>query len=96
MLTDREMFIDALCGVKHEITDLTKAAMEASNDQIRQSFIQHRNKAEQTQMELVAIGVSKGWYVPASPADDGEVNAIKGHYNDVLQQVEGSPLLTHV
>jgi len=96
MLTDREMFVDALCGVKHEIQDLTKAAMEASSDQIRQTFIQYRNKAEQTQKELVAIGVRHGWYVPAPPADASEVNEIKSHYHNIRKEMEGSPVLTHV
>ncbi|MGI6148441.1 MAG: spore coat protein [Firmicutes bacterium] len=96
MLTDRDMFLDVLCGVKHEITDLTKAAMEASDDQIRQSFMQYRDKAEQVQLELVAIGTSKGWYVPAPPADQNSVNEIRSHYENVLREVEGSPVLTHV
>ncbi len=82
--------------MKHEITDLTKAAMEAANEQIRQSFLQHRNKAERTQMELVAIGVRNGWYIPAPQAYANEVDKIRSHYENVLQQMEGSPVLTHV
>lgn len=69
--------------------------MEASDEQIRQSFIQYRNKAEQTQMELVTMGLNRGWYVPSPPADMSHVSQFKNHCESVIQELEGSPVLTH-
>lgn len=77
MLSERDMVIDALTAVKHEIVDPTIAALECNNPNVRQAFIQFRNEAEQLQMQLAQIAAQKGWYVPSPPANDTEIQQVK-------------------
>ncbi len=77
MLQDREMTMDALDAVKHDILDLTRAAEECSDEKLRQSLLQFRNDAEQTQMKLSSVATEKGWYVSSPMADEQQIQELK-------------------
>lgn len=77
MLSERDMVLDTLTAVKHEIVDLTMAALESSNQNVREAFVQFRNEAEQLQMQLAQLATQKGWYVPSPAANDTEIQQVK-------------------
>ncbi|NLV92486.1 MAG: spore coat protein [Firmicutes bacterium] len=85
MITYRDMVMDALSCVKHEIIDYTKAAQEASNQNVRQAFLQIRNQAEQMQLQLAEIAMENGWYVPSPPADPTVVQQTKHQLQQAVQ-----------
>ncbi|WP_366921985.1 spore coat protein [Metallumcola ferriviriculae] len=77
MLQDKDMASDALEMTKVHAGELTKAASECSNKQLKQSFIQMRNQMEQNQEQISQIATQKGWYMPAAPADQQEITRVK-------------------
>jgi len=96
MFSDREMVLDALASVKHDIVDLTKAAEETSNESLRQSLLQFRNQAEQTQVQLAQLAASKGWYIPSPPAGDNEIQQTKQQFQNVLSEANRDPVHVRV
>lgn len=88
MITERDMVMDALAAVKHEIVDLTIAAEECSSQNVRQAMLNFRNQAEQTQMQLSQLAAQKGWYIPSPQVDDNIVQQVKSR----LQQSVGATL----
>ncbi len=87
MLTDKDMAMDALESCKHLVTELTKAAMECSNPSLKNTFIQMRNRCEQSQQEIAQITQSKGWYMPSIPADHSEIKRVLSFFNQPMQQM---------
>ncbi len=77
MLQDRDMASDALEMTKVHAGELTKAAGECTNKQLKQTFIQMRNQVEQSQELIAQLATQKGWYMPAAPADRQEINRVK-------------------
>ena len=68
---------DALSSIKGSLTTYTTAISECANPNLRQTLQQIRNGDETSQFELFKIAQSKGYYQPASMADDSEVQQIK-------------------
>lgn len=92
MIQDREMVMDALETVKHEIIDLTKAAEECSNQDLRQSILEFRNQAEQTQVQLAQFASERGWYIPSPAADHSQVQQVKQHLQNGANQTNNRPM----
>ncbi len=85
MITERDMVMDALEMVKHEIVDFTKAAEECSNQNVRQTMLQFRNQAEQLQVQLSQIATQRGWYIPSPQVDDAMVQQTKQQLQQTIQ-----------
>lgn len=81
MLQEREMVLDCLNMIKHEIVDFTIAAEEAANENVRSTFLALRNRAEQAHQQLVQIATRNGYYIPAPSADHAEVQKIANSFN---------------
>jgi len=77
MLTDKDMANDALEMSKVFATELTKAAAECSNQQLKQTFLQMRIQVEQHQEKLANLAIQEGWYLPAGRADQQEINRVR-------------------
>ncbi|MFZ5641174.1 MAG: spore coat protein [Bacillota bacterium] len=90
MLQDKQMAIDCLEMKKHGAVELTKAAAECSNTQLRQTLMQMRNSCEQAQQEIAQIATTKGWYLPAGNADQQEISRVKGFYQNEVAGVAGA------
>jgi len=80
MITDKEMALDALESTKTGCVELTRAATECSNPSLRQTFMQLRDNVEQMQNQIHQIAEQRGWYMPASPADTGEVQRVRSAF----------------
>lgn len=80
-LQEKTMVNDALSSIKSSLTAYTTAISECANTSLRQTLQQIRNGDETSQYELFQIAQSKGYYKPASMADDSEVQQIKSEFN---------------
>lgn len=80
-LQEKAMVNDALASIKSSLTTYTTAISECTNPSLRQALQQIRNGDETSQLELFQIAQSKGYYQPASAADDNEVQQIKTQLN---------------
>lgn len=76
MYTDREMTLDVLDLAKMSAVEFTKAATEASNPDIRQTLLQIRSQCEQAQQLIAQYAQSKNYYLPAPPADQGDISNV--------------------
>ena len=87
MYTEREMTLDTLEITKTSAVDLTQAATEASNPNLRQALIQMRNHCEQAQQKIGQYAQSKNYYLPAPVANAQDINKIA----NFLHQSVGQP-----
>ncbi|BAS27891.1 spore coat protein [Limnochorda pilosa] len=86
MLQDKEMAADIQDMLKHQTVAFTRAAIESSDPNIRQAFVQMRSAKERAHWEMYQLNEQKGWYLPAGPADHAEVNRVKGFFQSALDQ----------
>lgn len=76
MYSEREMTLDALELIKASAVNITKAATEASNPQLRQALLQMRTHCEQTQQEIGKYAQNKNFYMPAPPAPYQDIETV--------------------
>lgn len=76
-MKERDIVNDILTGSKASITSYTRAITECSNEQLRSTLQTLRNEAETAQYQLFQIASQKGYYMPAPPANQNDVNQIK-------------------
>lgn len=77
MFTNKDMANDALEMKKVFATELTKAAAECTNTQLKQTFLQMREQCERAQEVLGRLSIQEGWYLPASEADHREISRVR-------------------
>lgn len=95
-MQDREMILDALAMVKHEIVDLTKAAIECSNQQLRQTIMQLRDSAEQNHMNLTQVATENKWYIPSPTVDSNIAQQVKQQLSSASFSTVGNPMHVRV
>jgi spore coat protein CotF len=76
-LQEKAMVNDTLGSVKAGLTTYANVISECSNPNLRQTIQQIRNSDEASQFELYKLAQSKGFYQPATMADDNEVQQVK-------------------
>lgn len=76
-MDEKTMVNDILAGVKSELTLYEMSITECANAQLRQTLQQLRNDSESFQYELFKVAESLGYYKPADPADENEIEKIK-------------------
>lgn len=77
MLQDKVMVNDALDSVKSSLTTYASVITECSNPNLRTTIQQIRNNCETSQYELYKLAQTKGFYQPATMADDTLVQQVK-------------------
>lgn len=68
---------DILCGVNSLITMLEYAIEQSNNKSFRDDLIASRNNLEQIQWEVYLICKEKGYYIPAAPAGQADIEQVK-------------------
>ena len=63
------------------ITMINYALQQSNNKQFRDILIEHRNKLEILQWQVYLISKEKGYYVPAAPAGEADVEQVKQAIN---------------
>lgn len=76
-MEEKYMVNDILENSKSAIKTYSGAITEASNMNLRQTMQNLRNNTESFQYELFKLAESKGYYIPAEPAKQEEINKIK-------------------
>lgn len=88
MLGDNIVAFDCLVGEKSSVRDLSSAVVETSNQNLRQSFIQMRNQAEQDQDEIYHIAEQNGWYLAAGRANPQEISRFWDFFQQSYQTAQ--------
>ena len=76
-MDEKTMVNDILSGIKSSLTAYQTAISETENMALRQTFQQMRNGDESFQYELFKIAETKGYYKPAQPATETEIQNVK-------------------
>lgn len=77
MLQDKTMVNDTLSGTKSELTFYANTISECANPNLRSTIQQIRNNCECSQYELYKLAQTKGYYKPATMANDTEVQQVR-------------------
>ncbi|MDP4093562.1 MAG: spore coat protein [Bacillota bacterium] len=80
-MQDKVMVNDTLSMVKSSLTGYANAISECSNPNLRSAIQQIRNSCETSQYELYKLAQSKGFYQPATMADNKDVQEIKSLFS---------------
>lgn len=76
-LQDKEMVNDILSMINSSLTGYANVITQTSNQQLRQTLQQIRNSDEQFQFQLYQMASQKGFYKPAQPANQQDIQQIK-------------------
>lgn len=76
-MQDRDIVNDLLGGAKASINSYTVAIVESSSQQLRSTFQTLRDEAEQMHYQLFQMAQQKGYYMPAPPAHQEDVQKVK-------------------
>ena len=76
-MQEKTMVNDALSMEKSDLTFYANAISECSNQQLRSAIQQIRNQCETSQFELYKLAEQKGFYKPATQANDQEIQQVK-------------------
>ncbi len=88
MIGDNIVAYDSLETVRNSVKDLTDAAMEAGNQNLKQTFIQMRNQAEQDHEKLYHIAEQNGWYLAADKANPQEISRFNSFFQQNYQNAQ--------
>lgn len=76
-MNEKEAVADTLAGVNALINMLTYSVMQSNNKSLRDTFVTYRNQFEDLQWQIYVVARDKGYYVPAAPAGQADVDAVK-------------------
>jgi len=85
-MTEKDMVMDVLSGVKASIGTYAKVITECSDPQLRAMFQQMRDGDEKFQYDLYKIAEQKGYYTCAPKADQAQVQNIKSTLTQASSQ----------
>lgn len=76
-MTEKDMVLDILTGTKAGIAGYAKSITECDCPNLRQTFQQMRDGDETFQYNLYKVAAEKGYYKPAGPASQADLNEVK-------------------
>lgn len=76
-IQDKEMVNDVLSMINGSLTTYASVISQTSNPQLRQTIQQIRNGDEQFQYQLSQLATQKGYYKPASQAQQSDIQTVK-------------------
>lgn len=79
-MEEKHMVNDVLENSKSSIKDFSGAILECSNSELRQTIQNLRNSQESFQYELYRLAESKGYYSPATNANQEEIDKIRNEF----------------
>lgn len=76
-MTEKVALGDVLSSVNSLITLCEYSIEQANNKNFRDTLIETRNNLENLQWQIYLISKSKGYYVPAAPAGQADIEQVK-------------------
>ena len=80
-MNDKVMVADALHAVNSSLASFGSMISQTENPNLRQTLVQMRNSAEQSQLDWYNLAREKQYYVPAKKATDDQVEHMKTMLN---------------
>lgn len=76
-MNEKEAIADTLSTCNAIINMANYAIMQGNNKNLRDIFIRYRDELEELQYEIYLDAKQKGFYVPAAPAGQADIEAVK-------------------
>ena len=80
-MQEKTMVSDALSQINASLQSMEQMITQTANPQLRQTLIQMRNSGETCQYELYQLAKNHGYYEPAAPATQEEIQQVKAIFN---------------
>ena len=80
-MQEKTMVSDALSQINASLQSMEQMITQTANPQLRQTLIQMRNSGETCQYELYELAKNRGYYEPAAPANQEEIQQVKAIFN---------------
>lgn len=76
-MNEKNSLADMLSSINTAITGATYAIEQSNDKELRDSLIESRTEFEKLQWDIYMIAKDKGFYVPAAPAGEADIAAVK-------------------
>lgn len=76
-MTEKVAMNDILSSINALIKQCEYSIEHSNNKNFRDTLIQYRNKLENIQWNTYLISKEKGYYVPAAPAGEADIEQVK-------------------
>lgn len=76
-MTEKTALSDVLSSLNSIITMINYAIEQSNNKNFRDTLISKRNALENTQWNIYLINKDKGYYIPAAPAGQADIEQVK-------------------
>lgn len=76
-MNEKDAVSDTLSSCKEIINTLTYSVMQSNNKNLRDTLQNFRDQMEALQWETYLVAKQKGYYVPAAPAGQADIDAVK-------------------
>ncbi len=80
-MQEKDMVNDVISTLNSSITGYANVISQAGNQQFRQTIQQIRNSCETFQYDLYQVAEQKGYYKPAAPAGQADIQQIKNLFS---------------
>ena len=76
-MTEKVAFNDVLSCTNSVINLINYSKQQSNNKNLRDSLIKSRNSLENIQWDIYLISKDKGYYIPAAPAGEADIEQVK-------------------
>lgn len=76
-MNEKTAISDSLSSLNSIITLLNYSIEQSNNMNFRNTLIENRNKLEGIQWSIYQIAKQKGYYIPAAPAGQADIDEVK-------------------
>ena len=76
-MNEKTAISDSLSSLNSIITLLNYSIEQSNNMNFRNTLIENRNKLEGFQWSIYQIANQKGYYIPAAPAGQADIDQVK-------------------
>ena len=76
-MNEKQAVADTLSSCNALINMLNYSVIQSNNKKLRDTFVTFRNQMEDLQWEIYLIAKQNGYYIPAAPAGQADIDAVK-------------------
>lgn len=76
-MNEKQAIGDTLASCNALLNMLEYSVMQSNNKSLRDSFVNYRNQFEDLQWQIYVVARDNGYYVPAAPAGQADIDAVK-------------------
>jgi spore coat protein CotF len=76
-MNEKIAMADTLSTLNATINMISFSIIHSNNKDLRDTFVTYRNQLEDLQWQLYVVSRDKGYYIPAAPAGQADVDAVK-------------------